>query len=137
MSISVHRVTLGCDAGHGRLILVRLGLLSFEALPLDLVMPSHPYWTVAITAFVGSSRVGNSWLIGALLLVLQSAATIDQSYEDNQMNPDVRQQAERKLEVNMRTFAIALAFTLIASAAVAQQPAAQTPEQAMKTFSSS
>lgn len=37
----------------------------------------------------------------------------------------------------MRTFAIALAFTLIASAALAQQPAAQTPEQAMKTFSSS
>jgi mannose-6-phosphate isomerase-like protein (cupin superfamily) len=37
----------------------------------------------------------------------------------------------------MRAFAIVLAITLIASAAVAQQPAAQTPDQAMKTFSSS
>jgi mannose-6-phosphate isomerase-like protein (cupin superfamily) len=53
------------------------------------------------------------------------------------MNPDVRQWEEHKLEVNMRAFAIALALTLIASVAVAQQPAAQMPEHAMKTFSSS
>lgn len=37
----------------------------------------------------------------------------------------------------MRAFAIVLALTLIASAAVAQQPAAQMPVEAMKTFSSS
>ena len=37
----------------------------------------------------------------------------------------------------MRAFVMALALTLIASAAVAQQPAAQMPDQPMKVFSSS
>ena len=37
----------------------------------------------------------------------------------------------------MRAFAMALVLTLIASAAVAQQPAAQTPDQTPKTFTTS
>jgi mannose-6-phosphate isomerase-like protein (cupin superfamily) len=43
----------------------------------------------------------------------------------------------KHLEANMRAFSIFLAIALIASAVVAQQPAAQTPDQVMKTYSSS
>jgi mannose-6-phosphate isomerase-like protein (cupin superfamily) len=48
-----------------------------------------------------------------------------------------RQPVERKLEVSMRPFAIALALTLVAATAVAQQPAAVAPAQEIKTFASS